>query len=262
MKARIIKVKNIGSRDPFNARLMIGVMNLRDAVITSEEDRRLFDKLYEPVLENLEDSQQAKDEMEKIINEHEQKIKSKEIVSFQHGNDILEISESIDKDLNRLFKEFFIKGEIALKSLQHLTKQFGIDIGFFFAKDEKFSAGIDNLKISPLKGGKEIARMLSDDRKWHTAFNEIRSRIEHQGLKLPEIKYIHDGSTVKTLIPTINSKRVDDVIRLMFTNLFEFTEDMIAHLVAERLIDPLRIISLQERQRDPIMPIKYVIGIV
>lgn len=40
------KVKDTGSEDPFNARLMFQIFNLRDKMVNDENERLEFDRLY------------------------------------------------------------------------------------------------------------------------------------------------------------------------------------------------------------------------
>ncbi|MFZ5376477.1 MAG: hypothetical protein ACOZAN_02280 [Patescibacteria group bacterium] len=260
MKGNLILYKNTGSNDPFNARLLFGVMHLRDHIVKNEAERLEFDNLYTPVFESLDDCFECKNELVRLIKDHKEKIAKKEIVSFQNNYEILEIKESIDRKMNKLFKDFFIKGEIALKSLQFLTKKYDLDIGFFFQKDASFKKGIKKLENGN-NADQALSKMLVDDRKWRTLFNEIRSRIEHGGLSLGNIKYSHEKERVWTHIPMINSIEVDEVVQILGNNLFEFVEDLIAHMVAKNLKEPLCIVQIPEKDRDPSLPQKYVVGI-
>jgi len=225
MKGNLILYKNTGSNDPFNARLFFGVMHLRDHLVKNDEERLEFDNLYTPVFESLDDCFDCKDELVELIKNHKEKIKKKEIVSFQNGYEILEIKESIDRKMNKLFKDFFIKGEIALKSLQFLTKKYNLDIGFFFQKDASFNTGIKKLENGN-KSDQSLSKMLVNDRKWRTLFNEIRSRIEHGGFSLGSIKYSHEEEVVKVHVPMINSVEINEVVQILGNNLFEFVEDL------------------------------------
>lgn len=155
MQGTLIKYKDTGTEDPFNARMMFGILKLRDALVKNEQERLQFDALYAPVFENLDECLQYKKQLIDLITSHKNKIKSKEIVGFQHNGEILEIHESIDREMNKLFKDFFIKGEIALKSLQKLCKEYGLDIGFFF-QDEKAFKGSRSIYCRNEDGGRKI----------------------------------------------------------------------------------------------------------
>ncbi|MDO8741786.1 MAG: hypothetical protein Q7J11_01430, partial [Candidatus Roizmanbacteria bacterium] len=102
MKGTLIKYKDTGTEDLFNARLMFGVMKLRDALVTNEKERFQFDNLYKPIFENLDDCMSCKKHLIDLITNHKKKIDSKEIIGFQNNGEILEIHESIDREMNKL----------------------------------------------------------------------------------------------------------------------------------------------------------------
>ncbi len=262
MKGTLIKYKDTGSEDPFNARMMFGVMKLRDAFVTNEEERLQFDALYEPIFESLDDCMSCKKQLVDLIAGHKKKIDSKEIVGFQHNGEILEIHESIDRDMNKIFKDFFIKGEIALKSLQKLSKTYGLDIGFFFQDGVAFQKGVNKFSAEERPDTKAIVEMLTNDRKWHTVFSKIRIAIEHGGFTLGNVKYQHEtGDKVIVYVPRINDKEIDEVVTIMSSNVLNFIEDLIAVTINRNLKNGFYVIQIPEDKRDPSLPIKYTIGI-
>ncbi len=226
MQGTLIKYKDTGSNDPFNARMMFGVMKLRDLIVKNDLERNEFDDLYNPILENLDDCQESKNQLVSLILHHREQIETGTIVGFQNNGEIVEVKESIDRQVNQYFKDFFIKGEIALKALQYLVKRYGLDIGFFFQKINKFDQGIKQLMESGSLRDKEFAKMLIEDRKWHDFFNEVRSKIEHGGLSLGHAKYQNNNGKVTLLLPRINNQEIDKIVELMWTNVFEFSEDV------------------------------------
>jgi len=262
MMGTLIKYKDTGTEDPFNARMMFGVMKLRDAFVTNETERLQFDTLYAPVFDNLDDCVGCKKQLVELIASHKKKIDNKEIVGFQHNGEILEIHESIDRDMNKLFKDFFIKGEIALKSLQNLSKTYGLNIGFFFQDNIAFQKGADKFSSEKRLDTQSILEMLINDRKWHTTFNEIRIAIEHGGFSLGNIKYQHDtDGKVVVYVPRINDKEIDEVVTIMSSNVLNFIEDIIAVTINKNLKNGFNVVLIPEDKRGPSLPIKYTIGI-
>ncbi len=260
MKGTLIKYKNTGTEDPFNARMMFGVMKLRDALVKSDKERLEFDNLYSPVFESLDDCLECKKQLLELVAKHRGKIQSKEIVGFQNNGAILEIHESIDREMNKLFKDFFIKGEIALKGLQKLCKRYDLDIGFFFQDDKKFKKRADAL-VEKDPNIKTVIEMLTNDRQWYSVFNEIRNQIEHHGFSPGNVKYQHStGSEVVVLIPKINGKEIDKVVKIMSANISDFIEDLIA-MTINRKIAPFYVVTIPEDRRDPSLPLKYTISI-
>lgn len=252
------KVKDTGTNDPFNARLLFGVMKLRDHVVKDDKERLVFDKLYQPVFENLEETQEYMNKCISLINSHKNKVNSGEITGFQ--GEVIEVRETIDRDLNKNFKDFFIKGNIALKALSPLSKHLGYHISFFFQDEKKFKAGKEKfLKLYNTEGVKEFTKMLDKDRNgWYQYFNTARDKIEHEGFSLPDIKYAKIASgKVKALFPTVDNCQIPDFLQLIWNNLFEFVEDVAVSLISFNLKSPLIIRIIPEEQRDKSLPLKY-----
>jgi len=259
MKPFIVqKILNEGTSEPFFARMMCQNLELRDFVINGEEQKKEFDELYEPLLNNLIECRQAMKECIKLITEHSQKINSGMIISGQEK--AWTIKESVDKDLNRNFKDFFIKGRIALQCLDKLSKYMGFSIGFFFQKDKNFDEQVktiaDQNKDQKYQG---FLEMLKNDRAiWYTLFRNIRVEIEHSGFNLPATKYNIDSTGKgQALFPTVDNKSIIDFLNLIWGNLFEFCEDVFVHLVDLKLTPPAIMTHIPESKRNPEMPIKY-----
>lgn len=263
MKQFIIqKMLNEGSSEPFIARMMMQNSQLRDFVIHGETQKKEFDNLYEPLLNNLIECRQAMQECVRLITDHSEKINAGAIISGQDR--AWTISESIDKDLNRSFKDFFIKGRIALACLEKLSKYMSFDIGFFFQKDSNFNKRVEDIKANS-NDPKQInfITMLESDRAaWYVMFRDIRVRIEHSGFNLPASKYdIDPTGKGKVVFPTIEGKSIIDFLSLMWNNLFEFCENVFVILVDLKLTPPAIMVQISESERKPEMPIKYRIGI-
>ncbi len=261
MQGTLKKIKTTGTDDPLNARLMFGIMELRDFMVERDEEKRLaFDKFYGPVLDNMEEAQEHMTRCLSLIEDHRNKVVSGEIIKFQR--DIIEVDETIDKELNNNFKDFFIKGQIALKALSPLSNHLGYSVGFFFQDDKEFEAGKE--KFTQLHKDKEVEallKMLEDDRKkWYRHFREMRVKFEHEGASLPDIKYVKSPEgKVMVLFPTIGKYQISEYFKIIWFNLFEFVEGIVVSLIAFNLKPPLIIRALPEEQRDKSFPKKYII---
>ena len=257
------KVYEMGSADPFVARMMLQIMELRDSVFHGNSDRREFDEFYEPILVNLLECRNAGKQCEQIITDHKRKIASKQIISFQ--NKALTITESIDSELNRNFKDFFIKGTIALNSLERMSKFLGYSVKFAFGRSKTiFEKGSKEfLKRHPGDQFENFIQMLQGDwETWYPTFNEIRTKIEHDGFNLPRVHYAVDrDKNVAVSIPTINSKGIIDTLSLLWDNLFEFCEDIIVCQFGFKLDPLLVIVCVSPNQRDPQQPVKYKLSL-
>ena len=256
------KLFDEGTSEPFFARMMMQNLELRDAAFRDEKEKREFDELYQPMLDALVECRAAMKHYVQSIEDHEMKIKSGVIISFQKH--ALNISESIDLELNKNFKDFFIKGTIALNCLNRICKHLGYPISFFFQTDSKFQAGIKKF-LNKNNGSKfgDFMKLLQDDReKWHSQFDEVRNKIEHEGLTLPRIGYrVNATGTVDVAFPTMNHIPIDKTLNLFWNNLWEFAEDVIVSILSFKLTSPMIIAVVPENQRDPNLSRKYVISL-
>lgn len=254
------KIKDTGTEDPLNARLMFGVFELRDKMVKSDDERLIFDRLYSPILETLEETQDALKNVLEIIDNHKEKVANASIIKFQ--GEIIEVSESIDKELSKNFKDFFVKGNRAAFLLIRLFKNYGFNIGFIYKNDKDFMKGV---KIFSEKHNNEkylnFLKMIKSDREsWLSAFIKSRQKVEHEGFSFPHVKYakMQNGSVV-CLFPTVDSIEIPTLLNNMWHNLFEFVEDCVVSLIDFQLEKPWMIIQIPEERRDRSMPLRYKI---
>lgn len=253
----IQKISDEGTSEPFFARMMCQNLELRRFIAHSDESIKEFDALYEPIFNNLVECRQALRESVKLISDHSRKISTGEIISGQEK--AWTITESVDKDLNRNFKVFFIKARISLQCLDKFSKFMDNSIGFFFQEEKEFQKGIQNF----IADGKDQRRlnfieMFKNDRAWYSLLREIRVKIEHEGFNLPPAKYIIDSQgRGQVLFPLINNETIEDTLNLMWGNIFEFSEDVFVSLIGFKLTFPAMISIIPESDRRSDMPIKY-----
>lgn len=254
------KVKNTGTEDPFNARLMFGVFELRDKMVKNEQERLQFDKLYTPILETLEETQDAMNRLKSLITEHKIKVESGEIIEFQR--EIIQVNETIDRELKKNFKDFFVKGKRAVTLMMPLFKSYEYSIGFLFDNEKKFAVGKKKFieKHKREKHSNFIKMIEVDRNSWLSRFVKAREKVEHEGSSLSDIQYSKqpDGSVV-ALFPTINNTDIVTVLDYFWQNLFEFVEDCVVSLIDFRLEKPWMIIGVPKEKRDKSMPLKYKI---
>lgn len=150
MKLRIQKIYVEGSHVPFVARIWKGLCNLRDdflqsANIALDTGRKIFDDSYKPVLDSLVTMRSATHTIDKLFFDHRKKAEAGELVSLQHN--AIEIKESIDIPLMQNLSIVINSGVRALKSMQLLLKNYGIDIEFLFQKETKYQQGLCDLQV-------------------------------------------------------------------------------------------------------------------
>lgn len=258
---------NRGTSDPFTARMYFGILDISDKVFAQEEKKKkLFRDLYYPVVHNLEEARYAKDSFLKIKSEHCSKLAAGEICRVE--NNYLHIEENVDLDLNMNFKDFFIRGLIAIDCLKRLAaKIFGKkkNVEFIFGTDKNFEIGCNRF-IKDHGSDEETIKlvdMLKDERKaWFSDFSEMRRKIEHEGYQFPKLKYsLEDDGAKADMIQWDKEITIPDALEIMWNNLSEFCEDLLIILLKDSLNkDILQIFYIKEQDRDEYMSLKYKIG--
>lgn len=252
-----------GTNDPFMARVLFQILNIRDYIYKNKE-RNEFDKKHTTVFQNLFEAKIAKERCQQFIKEHSEKIKTNQICEYKPEDPVIRINETIDTELNMVFKDFFIRGRIAFDGLIKLAGFMGYNISFAFSNEKKYLEKREKF-LSQNSDNKyqKFCEMIDGNRKaWHSTFIKIRDAIEHDGFKLPEIEYVLDkDDRIKAIYPTINSQGIEIILEICWINLFHLCEDIIVFLLSTKLRDPLIIISIPEDKRDPSHPVKYKVTI-
>lgn len=253
-----------GSSDPFMARMLFQTTQIRD-FIYKDNERKNFDEIYNPVFQNLFEAKMVKEKCEQLLKSHSEKIKNNEICSYKPEDPVIRINQTIDNDLNLFFKDFFIRGTIALRSLVKFAGFLGFNISFSISSDEKKYLEKKNkfLNKNPGEKFKELCDMIDNDRKsWYLIFSDIRNKIEHEGFKLPDIQYVLGGNgEIKVFYPTINYQKIEDILNICWQNIFRFCEDIVVFLLSTKLKDPFVIVTILEDRRDRANPVKYKVSV-
>jgi hypothetical protein len=109
------KIADEGTTSPFSARIMLGILRLRDVVYTDAKACEKFDKPFEQMMFALLSAREAARDIETMWRNHADKVRSGEIVR-RNGN-ILRIEESIDRDLRQLTETFLNSSSMAFSDL-------------------------------------------------------------------------------------------------------------------------------------------------
>jgi len=253
-----------GTSDPFMARMLFQITQIRDFVYKNDE-RKKFDEIYNSVFQNLFEAKVAKEKCEQLLKTHSEKIRNKEICEYKPEDSVIRINQTIDNDLNLFFKDFFIRGTIALRGLVKFAGFLGFNISFaiisekkkYLEKREKFLGKNLDEKF------KKLCEMIENNRKsWYLIFSDIRNKIEHEGFKLPDIQYVLGADdTIKVLYPTFNYQPIGEILNICWQNIFRFCEDIIVFLLSTKLKDPLIIVTIPEDRQDPANPVKYKVSV-
>ena len=193
MKPIIQKILDEGTAEPFIARLVAGVFELREQVfnltssslVDDKARRDAFDRLYEPVFNEMVAMRKAVKAIHNLVEVHRSRVESVDIQGMQQN--AIEIPESIDHELRDLFAHFLITAIRAAKSMQKVTVHFGLDIGGFFVKDSNFEARMNSLEASSHKPLVDYFRFARKG--WSQQLILRRNACEHENWLLPDVRY-------------------------------------------------------------------------
>lgn len=252
---------NIKDGDDFYARFLMQMSQIRNCAYPKERCM-LYDKSYHPVFQNLLEAKLAKEHCENLIVQHKQNI-ANDKDGIYHGNQI-DIKNPIDDDLNMYFKDFFIRGTIAIRCLMRHTAFMGSGIGFLFVDDnvKKYKKGLEKF---PLKSDDSRFTALADMVKhnktnWYHQFSEIRSKIEHEGFALPNLRYhLNPQNKVEITFPVFGKQSIEEILKICWENLTKLCEEILVFLLSLKLKDDMVMVEIPEHMRDKHFPVKYAV---
>lgn len=247
--------------DDFHTRFLMQMSQIRDC--SYPKDQHLaYDKSYHPVFQNLLEAKFAKEHCESLIQKHKQDIAEGKDGIF-HGHQI-DVKSPIDDDLNMYFKDFFIRGTIAIDCLMRHTAFMGSGVGFLFVDDnlKKYKKGLEKF---PLKDNdprfNALTEMVKHNKKnWYSQFREIRRKIEHEGFALPNLKYrLNKENKVEVIFPTFGKQSIEEILKICWENLTSLCEEILVFLLSLKLKDYMVIVLIPETMRDKYFPVKYAV---
>ncbi|MFA6427835.1 MAG: SEC-C metal-binding domain-containing protein [Candidatus Magasanikbacteria bacterium] len=245
--------------DDFYTRFIMGHCSIRSCVYEKNEQLE-YDKSFGPVLQNLVEMKMVKDKCLNLITKHIDNIQTGEDGKY-HGNQI-DINEPIDDDLNIFFKDFFIRGQMAIQALIKHSRYMGSNIGFLFSDDQKkFRKGSEKFVLSEKDERFQslISFIKNNNTVWYASFRELRRQIEHEGWALPELRYSLDKSLkVKVDIPSSSSKSIKEILETYWDNMNIFCEEVITFLLSLKLKDDMVMVYIPKEKRDQQMPVRYM----
>ena len=120
------KLADEGSASPFMARLLMGLMRLRDAVYPDPSSREDFDKAFDFVPTTLMTVRTTANEISEMWREHARKVANGEIV--RHQGPAIHIDGNIDKEIRKQVEHFLIAAARVMKQgMQGLTATLGVN---------------------------------------------------------------------------------------------------------------------------------------
>jgi hypothetical protein len=251
-KILVQKIGDEGTTSPFVARLMMGVMGLRDAVYDDTAGRNHFDDIYEPVLSGLRSARESGQEIGKQWEEHRARVESGAVVSMDGRR--VHISEHIDRALRRDLEGFLSTAVRTIKhSMQVLAEDLGIEIGFLFQKESTFQAGIAKTRLSdPV-----LANYLMKTRQWSERLVLIRNNLEHGSIPSPKVSYIVDSSPVRAVEPQFEGKPLTGFTNDVLDRVCCFVEEITVFCLKKSLPKSFEITEVPFAERDASAPERF-----
>lgn len=254
-KVLMQKIGDEGTNSPFVARLMLGVMQIRDAVY-DDNARPHFDKLYGPVLSGLQNARETSQDIAKEWEQHRAKVESGAIVKA--SGRMVSISEGIDRSLKRDLESFLNTAVRTIKnSLQVLAKDLGVDIGFLFKKEPSFQEGIMKTRaFDPT-----LADYLLATRQWSESLVLKRNDLEHGTIPIPKVSYMLDSSPVRADEPRFNGRPITEFTNEVLDRICCFVEEITVYCLRKKLPRGFEVTELPLVDRDLRAPERFHITV-
>lgn len=256
---KIIKkiILNEGANSPFVARLIIGILTLRENSLIDNQKKEVFDKQFESFLNSLLEVKEIAQEIFDVIIDYTKEIEEGHIVESNFGS--IRITKTIDRKLSKIVKSFIREAVSLLKNkLQGILQTLNVDIGCLFQKPEQFKKGLEKIESSE----PNLALYLKNVReKWSNDLVNIRNNTDHADWGLQELEYIDNEASIKINEPEIGGKIVTEFIKFILDRILCFIEDIIFYSFGKILPANIYIIEIPFIQRDKEMPLRFKIGL-
>lgn len=224
------KIADEGSRSPFVARLIIGVLRLRDSVFPDEVSRDGFDKAHEFVMSSLFSARDASRRIIHVWEEHARRVVAGEVA--RRRGPTIQVDESIDRELGQQTYAFLNAATRALKTgMQDLAAQLHVDIGFLFQKEAAFELGLTTMS----RADAALADYLRHTRAWSAILLARRNAVEHEGWTLPRVSYAPADGGVRASQPRVTDQPVSAFVTFMFDRLICFVEEVTAYCLQKKM---------------------------
>jgi len=258
----IQKAMDEGTAEPFIARLMVEILDLRDHVIRTqisperelEQSRKAFDDLYKPVLESMCIMRKAVRYIQELVTGHRSKVEAGDIIGRQRN--AVQIHESINADLKDQLSRFVNSAVRAIKSLQKVTSHLGLNISGFFAKEHNFERHMKDLEEA---GHGQLGQYLRKARKgWSERLVARRNVLEHDGWTLDDVKYrIAPDGELNMIEPRIDSQKVSEWVTTQNAHVLAFVEDVLVYCFQAALPADVAIVEIPATERNPANPSRF-----
>jgi hypothetical protein len=245
-----------GTSTPFVSRLWMTPIHLRGLVLSQKTDIDAFDAVYQSVLNDLLTLRRIGRETFELWNDHAKRVASGEIVRYQNG---IHVDQTIDEPLSHNLETIIKNSAGVAKQIQHLTRIFGVKIGFMFEKDPGFEAGITALESTDSM----FADYMRETRKWLQPLTLVRNDLEHKPFVAPRIQYVRKpGDVFEVREPEVLGLPLTSFVPVILSRLNRFVEEVVIRSMQTAMPSPMTITEVPTAKRDPIKPERFTAGVI
>jgi hypothetical protein len=250
----VTKISDEGSSSPFMARLMAGILTLRDQANLGEQRRANFDNAYEPLFSSLRSARKAAQSAAKLFADHSKRVREGMVARVEAGS--LRVEEAIDTQLREQAESLISNLGRAFKDrIQEVMRALDVDIGLLYQSQAIFDAELALLASpEPL-----LASYLKESRtRWSEKLARSRIALEHESWIFPPIRYFEEyGGGVSAKEPLIEGLTISEFGTHMFDRVACFVEDLTVFGIQKYVHQGLAIAEIPLSERAPELPVRF-----
>ena len=219
---KVEKVANVGTNEPFLARIVIGLPEILDVADFKEKDK-IKESIIEIFMNGL-------------------------LPAFSHLQELRSIDsgkkEKLTVDLNKAYFGFYDRIWAAYRDrMQKTAKLMGFNIGFMFQNDKDFEKGISEFQKAYPNVHSDIVEAMRKNRiGWQNAVVRFRNDYaEHQTI------FEKDVEELRTL----------ESVEICFNNCWTAIERILGELICSKLYGWAGVEEIPEAERDPSAPKRF-----
>lgn len=249
------KISDEGVQTPFQGRMRLGILSLREKVFTRRDQRLKFDELFDYLFSSLSEVRRSSVEIEKVWSTHCEKITSGSIVNYADGN--FEVIESVSDEMRRQVETFLNAATRTMKQgLQKLLSEYGLEIGFLFQKEGSFESGLQGL----ISTDPQLADYIKSVRIWSEPLVQKRIELEHGSWKLANVGYRESAGKLTPIHPDISGLNAVQFCNYIYNRIACFVEEMIAFALNSELQQGLTVVEIKRHDRTLENPERFRVG--
>jgi len=249
---QIVKqVRDEGTASPFVARLILGILSLRDGIFDPQLKLE-FDQGYQRIIAALRSVRAIAVKTKATWEGHLEAVAAGKIVRMEGR--ALSVQQGVDDELSQQLESFInTTTRVLKKELQGLLKLVDVDIGFLFTKEDNFNRGLDALQLTD----SSLAVYLADARTWLEPIISLRNALEHGGEIYSAVAYIRLGDEISAKEPKVGGVDLISFLDTTRDRVLCFVEEMVVHSMQRKVPSSLFLTEVASADRDPGAPVRF-----